>query len=878
MGGQPAGTVTLLFTDIEGSTRLLERLGQKRYAEALELHRQLLRSAFAEHDGYEVDSEGDALFVAFSSAGDAVAAASDAQAALARAPWPEDEEIRVRMGIHTGEPLVVPPKYVGLDVHKAARIMAAGHGGQVLLSETTKALVPGVEAKDLGKHRLKDLLEPGTLYQLQIAEQPSEFPALRTLANRPTNLPVQPNALIGREAEVAEVVRLLTEGTTRLLTLTGTGGTGKTRLALQAGAELTDSFSNGVFFVSLAPIRDPALVLTTVAQTLSVREAAGEPLERTLVSYLGQKQMLLVLDNFEQVVGAATHVGELLARCPELRVLATSRERLRIGGEQVCPVMPLRLPAERDAAPVLLSSDAVALFVARARAAAGEFVLTGESAAAVAAICRALDGLPLAIELAAARVPALSPGSLLRRLDQRLELLSSGPRDVDERQRTLRATLAWSYELLTSAEQSLFAELCVWADGCRLDDAEALLGEAWSGAPTLLDALTSLVEKSVLRVRADPDGEGRYWMLETVREFAFEQLQNGRREELRGLHAAHYLGVAERAKTALTGDEQLSALNRITADIDNFRLAFAWFAEVRDAAGMLRLATALWRALWLRGNLSEGRRWLGSARGSEGPVSGRVLTEALRAEAFLAKWQGDYADETLLAEQALALARAEGDPSDLAAALLTAGQASISRSDFDRADSLLSESLVLMSELGQQRGTYLALSSLATLSRSAGRFGRAREHFQQALPLIRSVGDRYGTAICLFGLAFVAIEDGRIEEAPPFLVEALALSRELEYGEGVAYFLEGAAGVAAARGDAERAAVLLGRMAALHSELGFTPQPDDKRLNDRTAETARGMLSERAFESALRAGGQMTADDTIAFASECLAPGVVARS
>ena len=873
MREQPAGTVTLLFTDIEGSTRLLERLGPERYAEALELHRQLLRAAFAEHEGYEVDTEGDAFFVAFSRAADAVEAASAAQAALAHAGWPKGEEIRVRMGIHTGEPLVVTRKYVGLEVHKTARIMAAGHGGQVLVSETTKSLVPEIEAIDLGKHRLKDLLQPESLFQLCVPGQPAEFPALRTLENRPTNLPVQPNALIGRETEVADIARSLSSSPVRLLTLTGPGGTGKTRLALQAAAELTGTFANGVFFVSLAPIRDPALVVTTIAQTLSVRETSGEPLDRTLVSYLEHKEMLLLLDNFEHVVDAAAHVGELLARCQKLSVLATSRERLRIGGEQVYPVPPLRLPEEQEIVDLPLSNDAVALFVARARAAAGDFALTRENARAVAAICRALDGLPLAIELAAARIPAMSPEALLRRLDQRLELLSSGPRDADERQRTLRATVEWSYDLLTPSEQLLFAGLSVCADGCRLDDAEVLFRDVGRAGPDPLDLLASLVEKSVLRSRTDPDGEGRYWMLETIKELASERLDDsGRRDELQGRHAAHYLGVAVRAKAALTGDQQLDWLGRIAADIDNLRLAFAWFAQTADANGMLQLATALWRALWLHGNLSEGRRWLTAAVEADAAAPGLLHIQALQAGAFLAKWQGDYGDETSLAERALVLARSDGDGHALTAALLSAGQAAVSRADFDRAESLLEESLARARELESERAIFLALSSLATLARTTRRLARARELFQESLPLIRSVGDRYGTAVCLFGLAFVAIEQHRAEEAPALLAEALGLATELGYGEGIGYFLEGAAGVAAARGDGERAATLLGHMAALQAELGFTPQPDDQRLNARTTATARAILGDQAFDAALQAGGQMTREATIAYASEDLAP------
>src|SRR5437868_8863453 len=425
---QPTGTVTLLFTDIEGSTRLLDRLGPERYRETLELHRGLLRRSFERHNGYEVDYEGDAFFVAFAQAADAVAAAAEGQAALANADWPDGQEIRVRMGVHTGEPLAAPPKYVGLDVHKAARIMAAAHGGQVLVSEATTRLLEGVEMVGLGEHRLKDLLQPEPLFQVRIQGLRSEFPALKTLGNRPTNLPVQPNALIGREAEVEAVTSLWREDSVRLVTLTGTGGTGKTRLALQVGAELLEKFASGVFFVSLAPIRDPVLVIPTIARTLAVREVPGEELVETLASYLEQKQMLLVLDNVEQVIESAAEVGMLLARCPSLCVLITSRERLRLQAECVYEVPPLNLPRRTSELALLLESDSVALFFARAKAAKNDFAFTESNATAVADICRRLEGLPLALELAAARVGLLTPQALLARLDQRLAVLGGGAR------------------------------------------------------------------------------------------------------------------------------------------------------------------------------------------------------------------------------------------------------------------------------------------------------------------------------------------------------------------------------------------------------------------------------------------------------------------
>ncbi|HEY6069028.1 MAG TPA: adenylate/guanylate cyclase domain-containing protein, partial [Gaiellaceae bacterium] len=489
MAEAPSGTVTLLFTDIEGSTKLLHRSGEL-YAELLADHRSIMRASFDSHDGYEVDIEGDAFFVVFQSANAAIAAATEAQRALANHRWPDGHELRVRMGVHSGEPRLVDGGYVGLDVHRAARVMAAGHGGQVVLSNSARsALGDEWPVIDLGEHRLKDLLQPEHLFQLVIDELPSEFPALKTLGNRPTNLPTQPNPLIGRDSEVRAILELLRADGVRLLTLTGSGGTGKTRLALQVSAELLDELRSGVFFVSLAPIVDEDLLIPAVAQALAVREVAGEDLGETVRAYLNDKEMLLVLDNFEHIIGAASRVAELLSAVPELRTLVTSRERLHIAAEHVYEVQPLMLPESADQDPTaLLESDAIALFTARAQAASQSFDLTDENAPDVVAICSRLDGLPLALELAAARVAVLSPQALLSRLGERLPLLTGGPRDAGQRHQTLRNTLEWSHDLLAEPEQTLFCRLAVFVDGCRLDAAESVCRPT-TGDVAVLDAL-----------------------------------------------------------------------------------------------------------------------------------------------------------------------------------------------------------------------------------------------------------------------------------------------------------------------------------------------------------------------------------------------------
>jgi predicted ATPase/class 3 adenylate cyclase len=613
MGELPDGTVTLLFSDIEGSTRLLQRAGDA-YPGLLAEHRRLLRDAFARHGGCEVDSEGDAFFVAFASAGEAVAAAAAAQRALAEHEWPDDAEIRVRMGLHTGEPRQIDGRYVGLDVHQAARVMAAGHGGQVVVSESTRALVgDGIELRDLGEHRLKDLSGRQRLYQLQVEGIPAEFPPLKTLENRPTNLPAQPNPLVGRERELEETEAVITQPEVRLLTLTGPGGAGKTRLALQLAANVIDEFPNGVFFVSLAPIRDWELVMPTIAQTLGLREQAGETIGETVTAYLQDKRLLLLLDNFEHVIPAAPAIAGILASSPNVAVLATSRTPVRLSGERTYAVPPLAVPdpSELPDAAHLADFDAVQLFVDRARAAA-DFAVTDENAAAIAEICIRLDGLPLAIELAAPRVRSLPPAALLRRLDRRLKLLTGGAQDLDERQRTLRATIEWSYELLSEDEKALFTSLGVFVGGCRADAAEAVAPEDLR--VDLFDGLDSLVEKSLLRQRPDHDAEPRFWLLETIREFAVERLEaEGALADARGRHAEYFLSTAEALDSEARRGDQSAILARLEDENANLRAAIDWARETGQFDLLTRGATALWGFWATQGYVAEGVRVMDEA-------------------------------------------------------------------------------------------------------------------------------------------------------------------------------------------------------------------------------------------------------------------------
>jgi predicted ATPase/class 3 adenylate cyclase len=610
----PSGTVTLLFSDIEGSTRLLRQLGD-RYAEQLARHRELLRRAFESQGGHVLQSDGDAFFAAFESAGDAAAAAAQAQRALAAHGWPDGNEIRVRIGLHTGEPRTVDGNYVGLDVHQAARVMAAAHGGQVLLTEATRALLGGgFELRDLGEHLLKDLSGPQRLYQLEIDGLQADFPPLNTEASWTTNLPAQPNVFIGRERELAEAGELLAQDDIRLLTLVGPGGTGKTRLALQLAGDLVERFPGGVFFVALSPLRDWELVVPTIARTLGLHEQPGETALETVTGRLRGRKLLLVLDNFEHVIAAAPALADLLSDSPGLKLLVTSRTLLRLRGERLYRVPQLTLPP-LDITPAEAGRiDSVRLFVERAQAAAEAFELEDENASAVAEICVRLDGLPLAIELAAPWMRTLTPRGLLRRLDQRLPLLTGGAQDVDERQRTLRDTIDWSYGLLPEQEQTLFTRLAVFVGGCRLEAAEAICSLDGPAGGAILDGLDSLVEKSLLFRRTDSDGEPRFRMLETIREYGASQLESsGELDDIRRVHAEWFAELAECLDAESRTGDQPASVARLGEDYANFRAAIQWARERRDGKLLLRIATALWPFWSTRGYVAEGRRALEDA-------------------------------------------------------------------------------------------------------------------------------------------------------------------------------------------------------------------------------------------------------------------------
>jgi predicted ATPase len=857
------------------STRLLGELGPDHYAEALADHRQLLRAAFEQHDGLEVDTQGDSFFVVFRTAKDAVAAAVAAQRSVAAELWPAGGRLPVRMGLHTGEPVLTATGYVGLDVHRAARICSAGHGGQVLVSQTTRELIghdlpDGVELRDLGEHRLKDLSTPHRLYQVLIAGMPGDFPPLKTLETSPTNLPAQPTPLLGRERELKDVCNLLLRDDVRLLTFTGAGGTGKTRLALQAAAELLEKFPSGVFVVPLAPVREPELIVPSIARTLGHREGGSQPLQKTLVEYLKDERVLLVLDNFEQLPEGSV-LSELLAACSGLKLLVTSRAPLRLSGEHLYPVPPLLLP-DRERPPdlrLLAEFEAIALFIARAQAAKPDFALTRDNAAAVAEICHRLDGLPLAIELAAARTVLLSPQAMLERLGQRLQLLTGGARDLPARQRTLRSTIDWSYGLLEEGEQSLLARLAVFVGGRTLLAAQAVCNPDHDLGPDLLDELAILVDNNLLRQESQPDGEPRFMMLETIHEYALERLrESGELAGLRSRHAEYFLALAEEAEPELGGPNQVVWLERLEREHGNLRAALAWGIDSAPNELALRLTGAL-RAFWrVRGHLSEGRRWLEAALARAEDESAAPRAKALYGASVLALRQGDYGPAKAWAQESLALCRGLGDGSGAGRALQMLGSVAVGERAYDEANRLFEESEALCRKIGDKSLLATTILDLGDVALNQADYERATVLLEESLTLFQELGDKDGAAIALYNLGSAALSEGRDERAVGLLSDGLALFGELGYKEGMAYCLEALASATASGASRVEAARLLGAADAASEAMGAALEPGERDRRARTESMLRAQLGEERFAELWSEGRNMTLDEAVRYARE----------
>jgi predicted ATPase len=885
---------------------------------ALARHDELIRRSIEERGGYVFKTVGDAFCCAFPTAPDALEAALVAQRLLLKERWAESAPLRVRMALHIGASEERDGDYFGPPVNRVARLLSAAHGGQVLLSLPTHEMVrdqlpAGINLAELGEHRLKDLFRPERVFQLTAPDLPSEFPPLRTLDAYRNNLPLQPTPLIGREKEVSEVCDLVRGNETRLLTLTGPGGIGKTRVALQAAADLLDDYSDGTFFAQLATLTESELLLPAVAETLGVSETGEQPLDELLKDYLHERHLLLVLDNFEQVLEAAPQVTELLAVSPGLKVLATSRTPLRLYGEHVYPVPPLALPDLRLQPPLesLTQYEAVGLFVERARALKPDFEVTNESAPAVAEICVRLDGLPLAIELAAARITMLPPKAMLQRLSSRLKLLTGGARDLPERQRTLRATIEWSFALLDEGEQLLFGRLAVFSGGRTLEAIEAICDAEGDLPVDAFEGVSSLLDKSLLRQEEGPNEEPRFVMLETVHEFAREKLKESEEaEEIKRLHGAYFLTLAEEAYPELRGPHQLEWLEKLEAEHDNMRAALSWSLERKEAEVALRLGCALGWFWSMRGYLSEGRRWLEEALAMGGRVSPEVRAMALAGAGELAFEQGELDRAKEAYDEGLELLEHEGrEPSEAKPLLLgLLGWVDWEREDYRRAKQLFEEGLALSREMSDTWWLASSLSNLALVSYSLGDYERSTELYDESMDLFREHGDKHSLAMCLNNLAMLVCSQGDLGRAAQLTEESVALHRELGIRGGVSVglcnlgwiallqndlgraadpfreslslawdtgmnplvqsALEGFACLAGAKGEAERATQLWGAAQALHETKGIPRDTDFLAEADARISAVRSGMGEEAWEEAWREGRVMTLDEAVSYALE----------
>jgi predicted ATPase/class 3 adenylate cyclase len=804
---RPIGTITFLFSDIEGSTQHLADLGAERYGALLATHRTLLRDVFTRHAGHDFGGAGDSMFVAFTSAHDALRGALDAQLALANHAWPDDRPLRVRMGLHTCEATSVADDYVGIGVHRASRICDAGHGGQVLLSQTTHALAMEnreFAVRDLGEHELKSLPEAQHLYQLLHPRLQADFPALRTAGKREPALPPQATPLVGRGRELRALRDLLHDPALRLLTLTGPGGTGKTRLAIQTAANLADDFPHGVYFVALAAIEVPSLVVPAVANALGISAAAGQ----SLTAYLAGKTMLVVLDNFEQVVDAAEELASLIAGAPTVKFLATSREALHLKGEQVYPVAPLALADAHPGASISfpLQCESVALFVERAKAVQPDFALTDDNARAVAEICRQLDGLPLAIELAAARAGLLSPHALLKRLPERMKLLASGARDVPVRQQTIRNTLAWSYDLLDDAERELFAQLGVFAGTFAIESAELV-------CDTSLDIIASLVDKSLVRRQGD-----RLGMLATIRAFAIEKLAASVfADDIGARHAAHFEALVYDAGAQRASDEK-TALDRLEADHDNVRAALDWLrsnAPVRfvGAAGSLGW---FWH---LHSHFTEGRAYLSDAL-AMAPDADETRARVLSSAGEVAAWSGELIAARTTIDEAISLWRELGREREISMSLLDLGWGCFNGGDDPAARKSMEESLRVAQATGERALINRARIGLLQVLVALGELDAVEPMANEALAEAKRQGDLRSEHFAHHFLADCALIRGDAAGAAPLYRRALELAAALGERTETAIEMQGVAMAAAGQSMPERALNLGGAAAAELDRLG----------------------------------------------------------
>jgi predicted ATPase/class 3 adenylate cyclase len=861
------------MTDIEGSTRLITQLGDT-FPSLLDDHLAVLDQAIKGKGGTLVSSEGDSVFAVFPSVREAIDAAVTAQRALAGHSWPGGVKLGVRIGIHVGEAVLGGRDYTGIDVHRTARVMAAGHGGQVLVTQAARDLAIGsapdhVGFLDLGNYSLRDLPDPEHLFQILAPGLASDFPPPRTQASAAqARLPTFLTRFIGRTREIAEVEDLV--GRERLVTLTGAGGSGKTRLAIEAARNLADRYPDGSWFIALDAVRDPALVLPAIAATLGVPDQPGRPIGVVLGEYLAPRQALVLLDNLEQVIEAAPDIGSLLGAAPGLDILATSREPLSIAGEHVHQVQPLELPAEPGVptARDLAANEAVELFVERSRAARSDFVLSDANAPAIAAICRRLDGLPLAIELAAARINILSPDQIVARLDHRLALLAVSRRDLPARQRTLRGAIDWSYDLLAGPEQAFFRRLSAFSGGAELDAIRAVVDPTGALGSDALDLASALVDRSLLRSTRIGD-ENRMDMLETIREYAAEHLAASPEEqsEARARHAAYYRDLAQASAGLLTDARRDELLDRLDRELANFRAAIAWSLEARLPETGLRIAAAL-REFWIgRNHLSEGRRALDellAASAGEGatPLRFRALTTG----GLLASWHGDVGGMLGLYEEAVAMAVASGDRRQIAVAAAGLGWATLgSRPSFARDH--LEDAVALARELGDTQILSRALQGLTLACIGLGDVAAARRSVVEAIALGEAGGERYNNALNLVALGIVEAREGNPVSGKRRIAEALRLLRAAGGHGGLSVAFDALATLVFEQGEPERGTRLAAAADRLRREVGGGPSTAVVG-GEEPLDRGRRTMAPADFERAVAAGRELSTDEAVALGLE----------
>jgi predicted ATPase/class 3 adenylate cyclase len=909
----PGGTVTFLLTDIEKSTILWERAPAAMRA-AMVRHDALFEQAVAANDGAHIRprGEGDSRFAVFAGAAEAVAAAAVVLRAFAAEVWPTPFPVRVRIGLHTGEAELRDGDYYGSAVNRCARLRGIAHGGQVLLSESTTVLARddlsvGLSLESAGEHRLKDLSRPERVWQLVVDGLPADFPPLLSLDSHPHNLPIHPTALLGRDETLAEVCGLLSRPDVRLVTLTGPGGTGKTRLSVQVAAELIERFADGAFFVSLAPLVDASLVPSAIAGALGVQDMGSRPILDGLKDYLRGKSMLLVLDNFEQILPAAGMVAELLAASTDLRVLVTSREPLRLRGEREVVVPSLALP-ERGrvhSAETLSQYASVALFIERAVAIRAEFAVTNENAPAVAEIFARLDGLPLAIELAAARIRLFTPQAMLGRLERRLPFLTGGARDLPARHQTLRSTVAWSYDLLEPGEQRLFRRLGVFVGGFTLESAEAVCAEGLE--VDVLDGVSSLVAKSLLRADDGDEGEPRFRMLATVQELSLELLESsGEAEATRRRHAEQFAEFAERAEPELHGPRQVEWYARLETEHDNLRAALTW-CETADPDLGLRIASALGRFWNVHGYLREGLQRLESALGRSmapsaarvtalgragrlaamlgDPARARVLTEAslsialgladqraiawaLQTLGFALSYERNYSVASAHYKESLAISRPNGDLILTTETLGYLGAAHYFTGDHDDAWVTFEEVLTLARQMDHVQGIGLALGFLGRVAAVRGKLGDARALQEQALVYKRQIGNDRSAAVSICAIANIDIAQAQFANAREHLRECLAIFQRVGDWSNVIIALNSMASLERAIGRPVVAARLGGAAERMSESPDATRVPTQRVREDPGKIALRDLLGPDEFDAASAAGRAMTMEQAVAYALE----------